>query len=64
MEDKMSMMNGEGYGRSIDERIDNAVEDAFGGKPGFGSVHQEERDKMRESLNREFGLFQEEEDEA
>lgn len=60
----MGVLNGEGYGRSIDERIDNAVEDAFGGKPGFWSAHQEERDRMRDSLNSEFGLFQEEEDEA
>ena len=60
----MGILNGEGYGRSIEERIDNAVDDAFGGKPGFGSVHQEERDSMRDSLNREFELFQEEEDDA
>jgi hypothetical protein len=58
----MGMLNGEGYGKSIEERIDNAVDDAFGGKPGFGSVHREERDRARDSLNREFGLSQEEED--
>lgn len=48
--------------KSIEERIDEAIDDAFPSKPGFSSVHQKERDTTRSSLYREFGIFQDEED--
>ena len=48
--------------KSIEERTDNAIDDAFPSKPGFSSVHQGERDSMRSSLNSEFGINQEEDD--
>ncbi len=51
----MSMINGEGYGGSIEEEIESAIDDAFPSKPGFSSVYERERDAMRDAIEEKLG---------
>ena len=50
----MGILNGEGYGRSIDERIESALDDAYPSKPGFSAGY--EKSAARDAIRREFGL--------
>lgn len=51
----MSMLNGEGYGGSVEEKIEQAVDGTFPSKPGFGGVYQNERDLMRSEIYEKLG---------
>jgi len=52
----MGILNGEGYGESIEERIQQVIDDVAPSKPGFSSVNSDARDRLRDSLRKEFGL--------